>query len=135
MIDDLKILNEELPPISTIFNRAVISNVQKEPVKIIEEHHENDFVKISIFEKSGRFVYDYQFKIAKLIRQKISLPLDVGNGSINDAQSAAWNEIIKICSENRAKRAVLKFCYNQMELSFYSPAESGSEKEAKNERY
>ena len=108
---------EELPPIHTIFDHPFrFSDAIKDPIKATEEHHGKDFVKISIFEKSGLFFYAYQIKVAKLIRQKVPQSLDEGLDSIADAISAAWREIISICSENRARRAISKFGYNQIEL-------------------
>jgi hypothetical protein len=94
---------DELPPIHTIFDHLYGNSdvIKKDPIKVTEEHHEKDFVKILIFEKSGLYVYAYQIKVAKLIRQKVPQPLDIGVDSIADAHSAAWRESYKLFSANR----------------------------------
>jgi hypothetical protein len=102
----------------TVFRRPTLEGSINQ-IKKIEEYHKKDFIRIFIFKRleSGQFVYGYQLKVAKLVRQKAPFPGDVGQDSLDAAQTAAWTEIIKICSENRAKRAIAVFsCNHQLSL-------------------
>ena len=95
-------------------------NLKAEPVKIIEENHGDNFIKIFLYEYSGSFFFGFQLKIEKVIRQKKANVADLPLKGPDAARTAAREMIVEICRKNNAiKRLFADFTvirYNQPEL-------------------
>jgi hypothetical protein len=94
-------------------------NIQKEPVKILEEAHGPNFVKVFIFYTEQGFFYGYQIKLEKLILQKKANINDIPLQAEREALNTARNELIAVTTEKRLLKVFTTFdtiCYNQPEL-------------------
>jgi hypothetical protein len=94
-------------------------NIKKEPVKVLEEHHDKDFIKILIYQTETGFFFGYQLKLKKLILQKQANIKDIPLEGEAVAVKAARKELTAIASENRLIKTFITFstiCYNQPEL-------------------
>jgi hypothetical protein len=96
-------------------------NVRADPVKVIEEAHGENFIKIFIY-KAPRdsYFFGFQLKIEKVVRQKRANIADQPHRGPESARMAARDMIIDICKKNHGiKRLFADFTvirYNQPEL-------------------
>jgi hypothetical protein len=89
------------------------------PVKIIEQNHGNNFIKIFIYGFESRFYFGYQLKLEKLIREKKANVSDVFYDTEEKARKAARNELTSLTTETKLRKVFIEFdkiCYNQPEL-------------------
>jgi hypothetical protein len=103
-------------------------NFQNEPVKIIEENHGGNFIKIIIYKYETGFYYGFQLKLDKVIRQKIANIKDTPIDTEEKARRAARYELTGLTSEAKLRRVFIKFdkiCYNQPELFDSFTGETG----------
>jgi len=95
-------------------------NLKGTPLKVIEEKHGENVVKIFIYEYDAGFFFGFQMKIDKTIRQKRANIGDRPMRGVDEARSAAQKMIIDICKKNKVvKRTFAEFTiirYNQPEL-------------------
>jgi hypothetical protein len=94
-------------------------NIQKEPVKVLEETHDPNFVKVFIFCTEQGFFYGYQLKFDKLVLQKKANINDVPLQSEKEALNTARSELIAATTEKKLLKVFITFdtiCYNQPEL-------------------
>jgi len=105
-------------------------NLKGTPLKVIEEKHGENSVKIFIYEyrsintvANGRpadYYFGFQLKIDRLIRQKRANIADRPMRGVDEARSAAQKMIIDICKKNKVvKKTFAEFTsirYNQPEL-------------------
>jgi len=108
------------PPVLSAMDKRASERIETEPIKIVEENHKKNYVRIFIYEVSNSFFYGYQLKVNRIIRQKKPTWADVPWMSIEAARLAAKAEIIKICKNNKMIRELFEdftiIKYNQMEL-------------------
>jgi len=94
--------------------------ITTEPIKIIDENHRKNHIKVSVYEMSGLFYFGYQLKVSRTIRQKIANINDTPYSSINTAIMAARKEIKQICGHSHFVKDTLEdftsVFYNQPEL-------------------
>jgi hypothetical protein len=94
-------------------------NIKKEPLKILEESHGPDFIKIFVYHTETGFFFGYQLKLKKLILQKQANIKDTPMEGEMAAIKAARKELTALASENRLIKTFIMFdtiCYNQPEL-------------------
>lgn len=109
---------EVLPPVLPAVANSEI--IKTKPIKIIEENHKKNYVKISIYEISGGFYFGYQLKVDRIVRQKCPTMNDTARTSAEEARLAARDEIKDLCGHNRFIREIFEdftmIKYNQGEL-------------------
>jgi hypothetical protein len=95
-------------------------NLRGDPLKVIEEAHDGNTVKVLIYRVDDTFCYGYQLKMGTLIRQKAA---NIGEAIHKDeaaARKAAGNEIAAICETNKNSKKFFadfeKIHYNQYDL-------------------
>jgi hypothetical protein len=94
-------------------------NIKKEPLKVLEETHGQDFIKIFVYQIETGFFFGYQLKLKKLIIQKQANIKDTPLEGEGPAIKAARKELTDLASENRLIKTFIMFdtiCYNQPEL-------------------
>jgi hypothetical protein len=96
-------------------------NIKADPVKIIEETHGENFIKVFIYKAHGdSYFFGFQLKIDKVVRQKRANIADPHHRGPDSARAAARDMIIDICKKNHGiKRLFADFTvirYNQPEL-------------------
>ncbi|MDR0835263.1 MAG: hypothetical protein LBN11_01610 [Tannerella sp.] len=95
-------------------------NLRTNPVKLIEEVHDGNFIRVQIFENNGSFLYGYQLKLGGVIKQKMANVNDLSFKNIDDARLSACSEIKEIGTANRSIRKLfidfIKVQCNQPEL-------------------
>lgn len=102
-------------------------NLKIPPIKIIEENHGENSIKIFIYQYQAEgenspvnYYFGFQLKIEKLIRQKRANIADSPMRGIDDSRASAQNLILEMCKKNKiAKRTFAEFSiirYNQPEL-------------------
>jgi hypothetical protein len=97
-------------------------NIKTDPIKVVEETHGKNFIKIFIYTAPGgnAWFFGFQLKIEKVVRQKLANIADPPLRGRDAAQLAARNMIINICKKNHAiKKIFADFTvirYNQLEL-------------------
>ena len=110
----------EAPPVLSALGQAAYGAIKAEPVKVIEESHKKNYVKISIYEVAGAYYYGYRLKVDRIIRQKAANINDKPLESAESARIAARAEILNICSHSRFVRGIFEdftnIMYNQYEL-------------------
>jgi hypothetical protein len=95
-------------------------NLRGDPIKVIDEARENNFVKISIFKVGELYAYGFQLRVGTVIRQRAA---NIG-GAIYDsegaAREAAGNEVEAICATNKNSKKYFadfqKIRYNNYDL-------------------
>jgi len=105
-------------------------NLKGPPVKIIDECHGDNFIKIFLYNytsistithnRGADYYFGFQIKLEKLVRQKKANIADRPLRGVEEARQAAQNMIIDLCKRNHAiKRLFADFTvirYNQPEL-------------------
>jgi hypothetical protein len=94
-------------------------NIKKEPLKVLEESHGPDFIKIFVYQTEKGFFFGYQLKLKKLILQKQASIKDTPLEGKTEAVKAAREQIKTLVTENRLIKTFIMFdtiCYNQPEL-------------------
>jgi hypothetical protein len=95
-------------------------NFRLQAVKVIEENHGQNFIRIFIYKYNKQCFYGFQIKIEKLVRQKRANINDPPLRSTEAVRTAAREQIIGICKTGHAiKKAFNDFIvirYNQPEL-------------------
>jgi hypothetical protein len=95
-------------------------NLRIPPTQVIEERHEENYIKIFLYQNSDTFLYGYQIKVGSLLRQKTANITNKGYKTIDLARLYAENEIKTICNGNKTARKVfaefIKIRYNHPEL-------------------
>lgn len=113
----LSALDNPAPP-SALFNAFGV--LTAEPLRIIEEKQKKNHVKILIYEAENAYFFGYQFKVDRLVRQKLPTISDKPLASLEEARMGAISEIRQICAHSRFVRDLFedftKIVYNQMEL-------------------
>ena len=111
---------EAPPPVLPALGNRAIGKINSKPVKIIEEAHKKNYVKIFIYEVSGSFFYGYQLRVDRIIRQKKANSNETPLSSTEAARIAARDEIKRICGHSRFIRDIFEdftmIKYNQGEL-------------------
>jgi hypothetical protein len=79
-------------------------NIRNTPVKVIEESHDDNFVKIFIYEIGGRFYYGYQIKAGKMLKQKAANINDQSFETKDLARVYGCVEIETACNSNKNTR-------------------------------
>lgn len=110
----------EAPPVLSALGRNAYGAIKAEPVKVIEECHKKNYVKVSIYEVAGAYYYGYRLKVDRIIRQKAANLNDKPLESAESARIAARAEILNICAHSRFVRDIFEdfttIMYNQYEL-------------------
>jgi hypothetical protein len=95
-------------------------NIHGEPFNLIEEAHDNNYVKISIYKTNDLFAYGFQLKMGTVIRQKVA---NIGGAvykTMGAAREAAGKEVAAVCATNKnSKKYFLEFkniCYIDYDL-------------------
>jgi hypothetical protein len=95
-------------------------NLRGEPLRVIEETHGNNFVKVLIYKPNDFFAYGFQLRVGTVIRQKAA---NIGGAiykSEGEAREAAGVEIEAICAVNKnSKKYLVEFQnirYNSYDL-------------------
>jgi len=95
-------------------------NLRGEPVRIIDEAHGSNFVKVFIYKTGDLFAYGFQLRVGTVIRQKAA---NIGGATFNSegaAREAAGVEIAAICATNKnSKKYFAEFAkvrYNNYDL-------------------
>jgi hypothetical protein len=91
-------------PADTNSTRDAWGNIRNTPVKVIEESHDDNFVKIFIYEIDGCFYYGYQIKVGKTICQKTANISDKPFGTKDLARIYGCNEVENTCNSNKNTR-------------------------------
>lgn len=95
-------------------------NLRIDPVRIIEERHGEDHIKISIYRYADTFIYGYELKVGSMIRQKLANIEDTGYKNSEVAGIYAGREIETLCNTNKNVKKLftdfIKIRYNQPEL-------------------
>jgi hypothetical protein len=98
----------------------IYGNFRAVPEQIIEERHNGDFIKISIYKNESGFYYGYQIKIAAMVKQKTANIKEKTYRSADAACMYAVLEIERICMAHRTVRKVYvnftKIRHSQREL-------------------
>jgi hypothetical protein len=76
----------------------IFGNLTGAPIASIEENRGDNFAKIFLYEDAGGYIYGYQAKIGKVIRQKSANIADERFHTREAARTAAEKEIEKLCS-------------------------------------
>lgn len=110
----------EAPPIQTALNNTAYGVIKGEPVKVIEESHKKNYIKIYIYEISGQFYYTFRLKVDRIVRQKQANLNDKPHASAEAARCAARDDIKQICSHSSFVKNIFEnytvIRYNQYEL-------------------
>jgi hypothetical protein len=97
-------------------------NIKTPPTKTWEETHGENFIKIFVYAYGGGYLYGYQAKVEKMVRQRRPNIGQTPLQSVEAAYYTARKDIIDICCKNRViKRLLADFevmGYNQAELNF-----------------
>ena len=95
-------------------------NLRGDPALVIDEAHDSNFVKISIYNVDGLFAYGFQLKMGTIIRQKTA---NIGGAiykSEGAAREAAGKEVEAICATNKNSKKYFaefqKIRYNDYDL-------------------
>jgi hypothetical protein len=95
-------------------------NLRGDPVLVIDESHDNNFVKISIYKFGDLFTYGFQLKVGTVIRQRVA---NIGGAVFNSegsAREAAGKEVGEICATNKNSKKYFagfsKIRYNDYDL-------------------
>ena len=97
-------------------------NIKADPKKVIEEAHEENFIKIFVYNPppGEAWFFGFQLKIEKVVRQKRANINDPPLRGPDAARLAAREMIVDICKKNHAiKKIFADFTvirYNQPEL-------------------
>jgi hypothetical protein len=76
-------------------------NLRGDPVRIIEEAHGDNFVKVSIYQSGVSFAYGFQLKMGTVIRQRAANISGAVFKSEGSAREAAGKEVEAICATNK----------------------------------
>ena len=79
-------------------------NLRGEPVKIIDENHEDNFIKIMVYKAGDLYTYGFQLKVGTIVQQKAANINNPMFESENTARVKASLEIENICAKNRNSR-------------------------------
>lgn len=79
-------------------------NIRTEPIKTIEETHEDNFVKVFIYEIGGVFYFGYQLKVGKTISQKAANINDDAFDTQELARIYGCAEVEIACNSNKNTR-------------------------------
>jgi hypothetical protein len=71
----------------------IFGNLTGDPSSTVEEKRGEHFIKIFIYENGGGYVYGYQVKVGKLIRQKVANIADERFATRERARISAVSEI------------------------------------------
>jgi hypothetical protein len=76
-------------------------NLRGDPVRIIEEAHGDNFVKVFIYQSGDLYAYGFQLKVGTVIRQRAA---NIGGAVFKTegaAREAAGKEVEAICATNK----------------------------------
>jgi hypothetical protein len=82
----------------------VWGNIRADPIKIIEETHDDNFVNLFIYEIDGAFFFGYQIKVGKTICQKAANIDDETFETQELARVFGCAEIQNACNSNKNTR-------------------------------
>lgn len=92
----------------------------KTPLKVIEETHGENFIKIFVYQYQADYFFGYQIKIDGIIRQKKANIKGLPMRDADEARESARKMIVDICNKKKVtKRIFAEFTiikYNQPEL-------------------
>ena len=95
-------------------------NLRGAPLKLIEEAHGENLIKVLIYQVDNFFTYGFQLKVGTVIRQKVA---NIGGATFKSegsAREAAGKEIEAICATNKNSKKYftdfLKIRYTDYEL-------------------
>jgi hypothetical protein len=118
---------DEAPPVISTVNipeplRAYCNkwgNLTVNPIKVIEENHGHNFIKVLIYAVDGKYYYGYNLKLSKVILQKQAKIQDSPLGTDTAAWDTARSELLQLASARKLKETFElfdKIIYNQPEL-------------------
>ena len=93
-------------------------NLKGEPIRIVEEHHGDNFIRIYIHEANGLFAYGFQLKMGTVIRQT---PANIGGAifaSEKMARIAASKEVEAVCSSNKNSKKIFSEFQNILHCGY-----------------
>ena len=95
-------------------------NIQGEPFCVIEERHDDWFVKVFVHHVENRYYYGYQINIKTMVRQMTASMNDRSFDSADYARSSASIEVERVCNENKHVKKIfadfIQIRYNQRSL-------------------
>lgn len=95
-------------------------NIRNDPIKIIEESDDDNFVKVFVYEIDGAFYFGYQINVGKTIRQKAANINDRSFKTKELARIYGCAEVETACNSNKNTRKLFagfkKIKYAQPEL-------------------
>jgi hypothetical protein len=79
-------------------------NIRAAPVKTIEESHDDNFVRVFVYEIDGAFYSGWQMKVGKMIRQKAANINDRNFNTKDLARIYGCMEVETACASNKNTR-------------------------------
>ncbi|GHU35006.1 hypothetical protein FACS1894172_16120 [Spirochaetia bacterium] len=85
-------------------------NLRGDPVKTIQETHDNDFIEVIIYKGDKLFYYGYSLRLGTLILRKAANIKNESYLTAEAARSHACKEIQEVCTRSRnAQKAIVNF--------------------------